>query len=190
MSTPAVSDEDLVRRFAHGEARAFDQLYQRYELAVFRYLLRNLRNRALAEDLQQDTWFAVIREAPRYEPVARFSAWLFRIAHNKMIDAIRTARPEVSLTLVAEEREPALAVGRADCTSSPYAAAVASEQLAALLTALAQLPREQCQVFLLQQEGGLSIEEIADVAGCNFETAKSRLRYARAKLRELLQESA
>jgi RNA polymerase sigma-70 factor, ECF subfamily len=71
----------------------------------------------------------------------------------------------------------------------PCAAALASERLGELLRALARLPGEQRQAFLLQQEGELSVEDIAAVCGCSFETAKSRLRYARSKLRELLQDS-
>jgi RNA polymerase sigma factor (sigma-70 family) len=183
------SDEDLMSRFGTGDLCAFEELYDRYEMRVFRYLLRNVRNRALAEDLLQDTWFAVTREAARYQPFARFSAWLFRIAHNRMVDALKAARPEVSLELVTSDAVGALD-GALVCEQEPYAAAVAGEQLAAVLGALAQLPADQCQAFLLQQEGGLSIEDIAEVCGCPFETAKSRLRYARAKLRELLQESA
>ena len=177
-----------MNRFGAGDAAAFGELYERYEMRVFRYLLRNVHNRALAEDLLQDTWFAVARESSRFEPFARFSAWLFRIAHNRMVDALRAARPEVSLEVAVSD-----AIGVMDvaltCTHEPYAAAVASEELAAVLRALAQLPAEQCQAFLLQQEGDLSIEEIAQVCGCQFETAKSRLRYARSKLRELLRES-
>ena len=180
----AGSDADLMRRFAAGEAVAFNALYQRYELRVFRYLLRNLRDRALAEDLLQDIWFAVAREASRYEPRAPFSAWLFRIAHNRMVDAIRAARPEVSLELVTSDAAPLESL--VPSVAGPYAEAIASEELAAVLAALAQLPEEQCQAFLLQQEGELSIEDIAAVVGCPFETAKSRLRYARSRLRELL----
>jgi RNA polymerase sigma factor (sigma-70 family) len=181
----AGSDADLMRRFAAGEALAFNALYQRYELRVFRYLLRNLRDRALAEDLLQDIWFAVAREASRYQPLSPFSAWLFRMAHNRMVDAIRAARPEVSLELVTSDAAESESL--VPSVAGPYAEAIASEELAAVLAALAQLPEEQCQAFLLQQEGELSIEDIAAVVGCPFETAKSRLRYARSRLRELLQ---
>ena len=174
-------------RFGAGDAAAFGMLYERYEMRVFRYLLRNVRNRALAEDLLQDTWFAVAREASRFEPFARFSAWLFRIAHNRMVDALKAARPEVSLEVAVGDATSVTDVALT-CTHEPYVAAVASEELAAVLGALAQLPAEQCQAFLLQQEADLSVEEIARVCGCQFETAKSRLRYARSRLRELLRE--
>jgi RNA polymerase sigma factor (sigma-70 family) len=185
----AASDEELLRRFGAGEASAFELLYHRHELRVYRYLLRNLRDRARAEDALQETWFAVARDAARYQPEgARFTTWLFTIAHHRMIDVLRAARvmiEEVSTELI-ETHSAALAQGAG--LAEPDAAAVASEQLAALLRALAMLPEEQRQAFLLQQEAELSVEEIAAVCGCNFETAKSRLRYARSKLRELLQD--
>jgi RNA polymerase sigma-70 factor (ECF subfamily) len=185
----AASDEELLRRFAAGEASAFELLYYRHELRVYRYLLRNLRDRARAQDALQETWFAVARDAARYRSEgARFTTWLFTIAHHRMIDALRAARAvleEVS-TQIIETHAAALAGGAA--MAEPDAAAVASEQLEALLRALAMLPEEQRQAFLLQQEADLSVEDIAAVCGCSFETAKSRLRYARSKLRELLQE--
>ena len=184
----AASDEELLGRYASGEVSAFEQLYRRHELRVFRYLLRNLRNYALAQEALQETWFAVAREAARYQPTARFTTWLFTIAHHRVIDALRAMRPTVEWEAAEQETQQALAIGGGGSVAGPYAAALASEQLAALLQALAALPEEQRQAFLLQQEGELSVEDIAAVCGCSFETAKSRLRYARSKLRELLQD--
>jgi len=184
----AASDEELLRRFASGQASAFEQLYRRHELPVFRYLLRNLRNHALAEEAHQETWFAVAREAARYRPTARFTTWLFTIAHHRMIDSMRAKRPTVQWEAAEQQAQQAVAVSAGSSIAGPYAAALADEQLAALLQALSALPEEQRQAFLLQQEAELSVEEIAAVFDCNIETAKSRLRYARSKLRELLQD--
>jgi RNA polymerase sigma factor (sigma-70 family) len=188
MQAIAAGDEELLHRFVNGEASAFEHLYRRHELKVFRYLLRNLRNRSLAEEALQDTWFAVARDAARYQPTARFVTWLFSIAHNRMIDSVRAARTDVELDGAMNEVEQSVAVAGGTTLPTPYAAAVASEQLTALLRALSALPEEQREVFLLQQEGELSVEEIAAVCDCSFETAKSRLRYARSKLREMLQD--
>ncbi|HXS27093.1 MAG TPA: sigma-70 family RNA polymerase sigma factor [Steroidobacteraceae bacterium] len=187
--TAAADDEELLRRFAGGEAHAFEQLYRRHELKVFRYLLRNLQNRALAEDALQETWFAVARDAARYQPRgARFTTWLFTIAHHRMIDALRAARATVEWDTAEEGSSRVVDVRDGTAVAEPYAATVATEQLGALLRALATLPEEQRQAFLLQQEAELSVEEIASVCGCAFEAAKSRLRYARSRLRELLQD--
>ena len=182
------SDEVLMRRYAGGDAKSFEALYQRHEMRVWRYLERNVRNGAVADDLMQEVWFSVAREAARYQPSARFSTWLFTIAHNRMVDAIRASRPQVSLEAVGSDDHPAVAQLIDDPLRGPHACAVADEQAQALNRAVEALPEEQREAFLLHVEGELTVDEIAAITVCSFETAKSRLRYARSKLRELLKE--
>lgn len=179
-----------MRRYAGGDAAAFEQLYRRHEMRVWRYLQRNVSNRATADELMQEVWFAVAREAPRYAPAERFTAWLFTIAHNRMIDSIRTSRRQVSLESVGYEAESVLERLTADASAGPHAAVVARDQAGGLIRALARLPAEQREAFLLHVEGDLSIAEIAAISDSSFETIKSRLRYARTKLRDLLKEYA
>src|SRR5580658_4312392 len=95
--SPPETDENLMMRFGRGEAAAFEVLYRRHELKVFRYLQRNLRSEASANDLMQEVWFAVVRGAASYKPTAKFTTWLFTIAHNRMVDLIRTDRHLQSL---------------------------------------------------------------------------------------------
>src|ERR1700678_3743140 len=83
------TDENLMVRFRRGEAAAFDFLYRRHESRVFRFLQRNVRNEAAANDLMQEVWFAVVRGAANYQPTAKFTTWLFTIAHNRTVDMIR-----------------------------------------------------------------------------------------------------
>src|SRR6266403_2617263 len=184
------SDEALIRRYARGEAAAFEVLYRRHEMRVWRYLQRNLRNAATADELLQEVWFAVARDAARYVPSARFTTWLFSIAHNRMIDSIRVRRRHVSLESLGHESAEVTRQLIADPSTSPVAAAVARDEAAALIRAVEELPREQREAFLLQVEGDLDIEEIARITGSSFETTKSRLRYARTKLRQMLKEYA
>jgi len=184
------SDETLMARFARGDAGAFATLYRRHELRLWRYLERNVGSRATSEELMQEVWFAVAREAERYRPTARFTTWLFAIAHNRLIDAARARRPHLSLETVGHESEALGERLTADPAAGPLAAAVRRDELAALRRALALLPGEQRDAFLLQAEGELSVEDIAAVTGSSFETVKSRLRYARTRLRELLSEHA
>jgi RNA polymerase sigma factor (sigma-70 family) len=187
------TDENLMLRFGRGEAAAFEFLYQRHESRVFRYLQRNVRNEANANDLMQEVWFAVARGAANYHPTAKFTTWLFTIAHNRMVDMIRANQRLQSLDAVADaETEGASLLDRlaVDGKLEPPVQVQAQHEAAALLHAVAQLPAEQRSAFLLQAEGELSVEEIADATGSNFETVKSRLRYARAKLRQLLWEYA
>jgi RNA polymerase sigma factor (sigma-70 family) len=192
------TDENLMLRFGRGEAAAFELLYRRHELRVFRYLLRNVKNEATANDLMQEVWFAVVRGAANYQATAKFTTWLFTIAHNRMVDMIRANHRLQSLDTgeAADSEGPdsqdlslldRLAIDR---KLEPLAQVQSQDEAAALLSAVAQLPAEQRSAFLLQAEGELSVEEIADATGSNFETVKSRLRYARAKLRQLLWEYA
>lgn len=191
----ADTDEALLRRYAAGEAAAFDALYERHEQPLWRYVLRHARDRAAAEEIAQDVWFAVAREAPRFRPDGRSTPWLYTMARNRVIDRVRTTHRHASLeeTGTAGEDGPgsALAERLADEDApTPETQAEREEQGRAILAALGQLPAEQREAFVLQADSGLSVEEIAAVTGCGFETAKSRLRYARERLRALLRDHA
>lgn len=184
------SDESLIARYARGEAEAFELLYRRHEIRTWRYLERYVGNRATADELLQEVWFAVARDAGRYQPTARFTTWLFTIAHNRMIDSIRASRPQMSLEALGYEADAVVQQLTAAPEAGPLAAAVARDQATALTRAIGQLPQEQREAFLLQIEGDLSVEEIATITHSSFETTKSRLRYAKTKLRQLLNEFA
>jgi RNA polymerase sigma-70 factor (ECF subfamily) len=194
MTDPAASDEALMLSFARGDAAAFEELYRRHESRVFRYLRRNVRDPEAANDLMQDVWFAVARSAARYQPTARFTTWLYTLAHHRMVDSFRTRREHQSLDATTEGDDGgggSLAESlAADARSEPAAEAEAHEDGARVLRAVEQLPAEQRAAFLLKADAELSVEEIAAITGTSFETAKSRLRYARSKLRELLGEYA
>jgi len=193
MADPAASDETLMLSFAGGDAAAFEELYRRHESRVFRYLNRNVRDPEAANDLMQDVWFAVARSAARYQPTARFTTWLFTLAHHRMVDAFRTRREHQSLDAPSgDDGEGSSLVERlpSDPRAEPAAEAEAHEDGARVLLAVGKLPAEQRETFLLKAEAELSVEEIAAITGTSFETAKSRLRYARSKLRELLAEYA
>jgi RNA polymerase sigma factor (sigma-70 family) len=190
MIEAAETDEALLGRYARGDAAAFERLYARHEMRIWRYVARSVGNRATADELMQEVWFAVAREAPRYRPTAKFTTWLFTIAHHRVIDWARSSRPPVSLEALGPEAGAMLVQLATDPALGPQAAAEASERSGALMRALGELPEEQRDAFLMQMEGDLSVEEIAAVTGASFETAKSRLRYARQKLRERLKEYA
>jgi RNA polymerase sigma-70 factor (ECF subfamily) len=187
------TDENLMVRFGRGEAAAFEFLYRRHELRVFRYLQRNVKNEATANDLMQEVWFAVVRGAANYQPTAKFTTWLFTIAHNRTVDMIRANHRLQSLD-AGDDSDPEASSPLERLAESaklePLAQVQSQDEAAALLNAVAQLPAEQRSAFLLQAEGDLSVEEIAHATGSSFETVKSRLRYARAKLRQLLWEYA
>ncbi len=175
-------DEDLMQAYAAGDAAAFDALYARHKGGVYRYILRQCGNAGTADELFQDVWMSVIRVRATYEPTAKFSTWVYRIAHNRLIDHWRATGHVELVTAGADDDDPLDAVpgARAD---EPDVRAGAREIGGRLKQALAALPAAQREAFLLHQEGGLELAEIAALAGVGVETVKSRIRYALAKLR-------
>jgi RNA polymerase sigma-70 factor (ECF subfamily) len=183
-------DEDLMQAYAAGDAAAFDTLYARHKGGVYRYILRQCGNAGTADELFQDVWMSVIRVRATYEPTAKFSTWVYRIAHNRLIDHWRaTGHVELVTAHADGDDDPLDAVpgARAD---EPDVRAGAREIGARLKQALAALPAAQREAFLLHQEGGLELAEIATLAGVGVETVKSRIRYALAKLRAELGDLA
>ncbi|MFO1426592.1 MAG: RNA polymerase sigma factor [Steroidobacteraceae bacterium] len=187
---PGLGDDDaaLMQAYAAGDLRAFERLYARHKGPLYRYLLRHTRDRALADDLFQEVWAKLIAARSRYESRAKFQTFLFTLAHNAFIDHCRRAsvRPVAVAQLGnAEDDDPESAHERlpAPEREQPEQRAEQAQVRAALRSALDALPPEQRDVFLLYEEGGLSLEDIASVTGVGAETAKSRLRYAVAKLR-------
>jgi RNA polymerase sigma factor (sigma-70 family) len=188
MAESVEADETLLARFATGDVVAFETLYRRHELKVWRFLFRSLSNQAAADDLLQEVWIAVSQAARRYQPRARFTTWLFTLAHNRLVDAHRRARPTQSLDAAREDGAAWLETLAGDPNADPLRQTESSQNLHALLAAVSALPAEQRVAFLMQAEGNLSVEEIATATEVSFETAKSRLRYARMRLQQLLRE--
>lgn len=172
-------DAQLMLAYARGDAAAFEQLYVKHKDALYRFFLRQCGNRAVAEELYQDVWVRVIDARDRYEARAKFSTWLYRIAHNILTDHYRKPVEE-------DLSEPdIMPPSRAD---NPETVISGQEKLDRYRAMIRTLPDEQREVFLLKEEAGMSLEDIARITGDNFETIKSRLRYAAGKLKQALQE--
>lgn len=182
------SDEQLMLRYRDGNAVAFDELYGRHRGGVFRYVLRQVGLHSAAEEVFQEIWANIVSSRARYRVEARFATFLYHVAHNCVIDYFRRKTP---LHLISLDDDPDEAHQVAGPERDQPERIVAMRQSAAkLLNALALLPPEQREVFLLYEEGGLTLEEIAEVTGTGRETAKSRLRYALTKLREGIEHEA
>ena len=182
-------DEQLMLAYREGDAGAFEQLYRRHKGALFRFVLRSIRDRAIAEELYQEIWMRVIEARGRYEvpPAPRagqhtkFTTWLYTIAHNRLIDHWRRR----GLRLVSlDQEESGQLEARAGAEDEPHRMLEAKQALARFARALEALPPAQREAFLLHEEAGMSVAEIAQATGTGEEAAKSRLRYALSKLKE------
>ncbi len=190
---PPSGDEALMLAYAAGDAAAFDALYARHRGGSYRYLLRHCGNAGTADELFQDAWMNVVRARATYAPAAKFTTWLYRIAHNRLVDHWRaTGRVELVAAHADDDGDAVdpLAQVSAARGYAPGVRAEAKEIGARIDAALRTLPAAQRDAFLLQQEGGLSLAEIAELTGAGAETVKSRLRYATARLRAELADLA
>jgi RNA polymerase sigma-70 factor (ECF subfamily) len=183
------SDETLMLAYAGGDAAAFDRLYARHRGGSYRYFLRNLRQEGLAQELFQDLWMNVVRAGSTYEPRAKFSTWLYAMAHNRLVDHYRRAGV-VELVPMETGADDAGEVALPDPAPGPDREAASRQAARHLLQLVEAMPMAQREAFLLQEEGGLSLAEIAAATGAGIETVKSRLRYAMARLREGMKEFA
>lgn len=188
------SDEALMLAYQAGDGAAFEALYGRWRGRLYRYLLHQCGQAARAEELYQDVWMKVIGAREHYEVAAKFSTWLFRIARNRLIDHWRAAGKATEESLDGFEGEDdelpldarvELAASGEETPSRLLERKGLAEKLVAAVNAL---PAVQREAFLLAEEGGMTLEEIAATTGTGRETVKSRLRYALAKLRAELKE--
>lgn len=183
------SDEALMLAYRDGDGRAFELLYQRHRRRLYRWLAHQCGSPTIAEELYQDIWLKIINARDGYEVSAKFSTWLFRIAHNRLVDHWR-ASARVPAAIGAPDDEQAddgpdpveLIAGSA--FDEPDNEFERKRLGAALVNAIEALPAAQRETFLLAEETDMTLEEIASVTGVNRETAKSRMRYALAKLRQ------
>jgi RNA polymerase sigma-70 factor (ECF subfamily) len=184
MEPDSTDAAELLRAHSAGDPQAFARLYDRYDRACFLFVRRMLgsAHADAAEDLHQETWVAIARNAAVFDPgKASFPAWLFTIARRKVWDYFR--RQKVAILVSADEEG---AMTAPDPGPTPLDSVQFRELALRLASAVEALPLEQRSAFLLFTYGELPLAEIALVTGVAVETAKSRLRYARTRLRQLL----
>lgn len=168
------TDDELFAAFARGDRQAFTELYDRYQDRVYGYIYRSVSVQQVAEDLFQDVWARVIAARDRFSHQQRFRSWLFTCAHNVIVDHYRRES-----RWKTEELSPSL-------ESDKVEDALQAVQWTRIRAVVETLPMEQKQAFFMRESFDSSVKEIAEVQGCSLEAAKSRLRYAYARIRESL----
>jgi RNA polymerase sigma-70 factor, ECF subfamily len=194
-ATQEDSDEQLMLAFSQGQATAFEWLYQRHRAWLLRWLRSKLAyNQSAADDIAQDTWLSIVRSSASYAPSAKFTTWLLFLAQQRVADLFRKSKVEptaMAQTLDVDHDEPQLpfegaeedtVMNQPDLSFDPAQLVDRIAMREALNAALKQLPVDQRDIFLLTSDAGMSVPEAAQSLGCALEVAKSRLRYARAKL--------
>ena len=187
----AISDEALMLKYAKGDVGAFEQLVERHRRPLFGYLCRVLKNRESAEDTFQEVFIRVMKARSTYKKKAKFSTWLYRIAHNACIDALRREKYRKTESLSkpqGAESELTLLDAIPSPNPGPDVEFDRRQFSEILRKCIERLNPDQREVFILRQYQNLPFQEIARVTGATESTVKSRMRYALKSLRKMLVE--
>ncbi|WP_367874612.1 RNA polymerase sigma factor [Luteolibacter sp. Populi] len=186
-------DETLVLRAQAGDMRAYDELVTRHRGRIYAMIRNMVKNDTDAWDLSQEAFIKAWQALPRFEAKARFTTWLYRIAHNCVYDFTRRRRPEsggdeINDELLSRERIDPAAIATPAEARSPDEALAGDELRAKIEAALEKLSPEHREAVILKDVQGLAYKEIAEVMSCSLGTVMSRLFYARQKLQSLLKD--
>lgn len=173
-------DMMLIQSYIAGDERAFEMLYRRYRKQLYGYLYNLLSgNAADTDEIFEETWIKVIDKLPSYRDQGKFSAWLFRVARNVFIDAVRKNKRS-ALPLESGELPDV-----PDWSLRPEREFEEEDSLKIIQDALAQLPEDQREVFLLRQQS-MSFKDISQIQSCSVNTVLGRMHYAVRNLKKLI----
>jgi RNA polymerase sigma-70 factor (ECF subfamily) len=176
-----ILEEQLIKDSKIGDSSAFGKLISIYRKNLFTYLLRMCKERMTAEDLLQETLIKAWKGLKGYKEAQKFSSWLFTIAHNVSIDAIRMKKIRERTEYLSDKTDIAH-------NYTPHSELVITESKVALQREVENLPADQRQVFLLRQHSDLSYKEIAIIMNQPLNTVLGHMHYAIKKLRKCLNE--
>lgn len=191
MFSEGPSDEALMERYLAGDARAMGTLYDRHSRALKAFAIQQGARRP--DDVVQDAFLRVVRNAAGFKGQSKFRTWLYTIARNLCVDASRRDRfrngPSLDAPMGGEDGPTLGERVATDMVGSDASRNLADSQFRERFeAAMERLPDEQREVFTLREVSGLSFAEIAEATACNENTVKSRMRYALKALREALQD--
>ena len=184
------SDEALMQELAQGAHLAFEELLTRYETPVITFCYAFLRNREAAEDIAQETFMRVFRNAKRYQPVAKFTTWLYKIAANLCINELKKGKLRSTLSLdepAGPDPDGSRIVERiAADTTSPLTALEQAEAQALISKAIEHLPPDQRTTLVMVEYHQMQYQDIAEILEVSVSAIKMRVKRARETLRETL----
>ncbi len=184
-----VSDADLMLRVKGGDIRSFEILVGRHQRPLINYFFRMTWDRQAAEDMAQEVFIRIYNHAKDYEPQAKFTTYMYRVARNLWIDKMRHeghAPRTVSLDAPVDSEGDTFHDVVSNHSPAPDARMDTEERAVIVRKAIETLPEEQQQVLLLAESKGMKYQEVAEVLGIPLGTVKSRMHAAMLKLKDLL----
>jgi RNA polymerase sigma-70 factor (ECF subfamily) len=177
------TSEDLMLRVQKGDLDAFETIYNRFHEPVFHFILRLVKERTLAEDLLQETFLRILRERKGYRKIAQFSTYLFTIARNLCLDALKAWERKHVLSNKEDYVESAM-----DPSKGPSEIMEETEIREIVQREIHELPRDQREVLLLSKYSGLTHEEIAQIVESTPDAVKQKVYRAMLSLRQKLKK--
>lgn len=183
------SDIACIKSYLDGNANALEPLIEKYKRPLYSFILKMTEGREDSEEIFQETWFRALKNIHKFKH-KNFLNWLFRIAHNLVIDRARRSRKNISMqsSLGGEDGENTLEDHMAAAGISPAEEAGGNALGDQIQRAVETLSEEQKEVFLLRMYGNVSFKEIAKIQKCSINTCLARMQYALHKLRSILKE--
>lgn len=178
------SDIELVKQYRKGEIDALSTLIERHRRGLFGYIYHCVQSQAEADDIYQGVWMRVIKKNKQFRG-GNFGGWLTRIAHNLIVDRAHRRKPDLSIDY--ETPDGAALKNTLPAEAGAPGARIQEDDLRKRVAcAVAQLPLEQREVFLMRTQQNLTFKEIANIHKTSINTALARMQYALSKLRAAL----
>ncbi len=180
-----LSDEAVMLRVKDDDHQAFAELMKRYERQLLAFIYRQLGDHETSKDLLMDTFLRIYKAAPRYEPRAKFSTYIYQIARNLCINEYR--KREIRKTESLDQMEAGSGIEVAGTDLNPAEHLERQERRNLVQKALNSLPEDQRTILILAEYQGIRYEKIAEIMGCSVGTVKSRMFRARQKIKEWME---
>ena len=182
------TDTDCIKAYLGGDANALEPMVEKYKRPLYSFILKMTEGREDTDEIFQETWFRALKNIHKFRH-KNFLNWLFRIAHNLVIDRARRNKRNVSMQTVTGSEGEGTLEDRLPAPGITPAEEVGGTGLGERIErAVEQLSPDQKEVFLMRMYGNTSFKEIAKIQKCSINTCLARMQYALAKLRSILKE--